>query len=226
MVSTVRTNRKVIVRVVVSVGLLAGAGAGALVVAAPWATHAPRTGLGPVGGMVVAITQAPTPVPVNPTSAGAVAGDVLASDPGTLPVGLRSYKLSDGRFAVLDPAAALPAVVVGDLAVSATAVLPATGTASSGPSARTTLAGALEKYDTNLLAQTGRSAVIVYATTGLASADSHDATTGWVFWGRDVAGGSYTSAPKTKDEAVSDAQAWIAKRDDPGAFQLIVTGTA
>ena len=213
--STMRTRTKAFA--VVGVGLLAGAGI-AMATTAHWAPGPSPAGLGAV--TVVAQWRMPEPSPTNPTT-GAL--EAAPTDEAT-PASARTYRLTDGHAVPLTVDAPLPVEVVADLEATATTSLLATAGTGTSAAARTALAGALEKYDTAQSVQTGRSAVVVYATSGVSTADSRDTTPGWSFWGRDNAG-SYTSAPATKEATVAAAQAWIAKRDNPTTFQLVVTTT-
>lgn len=210
--NAMRTRTKALA--VVGVGLLAGA-AIAMAATSRWAPGPAPTGL----GAVTVVAQAPMPAPSPTTGA-------LETAPATqeATAGADSYRLPDGHVIPLSAGAPLPGEVVADLEATATAALPAPPSTGTSVAARTALAGALEEYDATESAQTGRSAVVVYATSGVSMADSRDATPGWSFWGRDSAG-SYTSAPATKEATVAAAQAWIAQRDRPTTFQLVVTTT-
>jgi hypothetical protein len=208
---------------VVSLGaLLAGMGAAALVSAAPWARTAVPQGIAaPAVALVAgpAFTPAPSAAPtgLDATSTDVVvrAGDVSTTDPGVLPRGLATYKLSDGRFVVVDRAAGLPAVVVADLPAQASAAVARATEASAR-------ALALETLRSQLLAGTGRSLVVVYASTGMTDPDASGPTGLWFMWGRDDAG-SYSAAADTQEQATAKAQAWIDAHPDPSAFELVVT---
>jgi hypothetical protein len=152
--------------------------------------------------VVTAPTLTPTPKPANPAAAGASPGDVLGVDPGTLPNGLLSYELTDGRWVVVDPSSAVPEPVVADLPVQA-----ATGLAGASGD-RGAQATVLEQLDDKAAAGTGRTVVVVYPVQALTSADSTTTATTWMTWGRD-ADGSHSSTAPTKDKAVAVAQAWV-----------------
>ena len=207
---------------VVVAGLLAGAGLAAST-GAPWAQE--KAAMSPV--VVVPGAQPPPAAPANPAAAEILAGDLLEVDPGTLPGGLVSYRLADGRYVVLDPDAELPAQVAAELPAAATAVLPAGGSTVplDGPGliAR---AAVLETYDASLLAQTGRSAVVVFPAFALANPDARELAPGWVYWGRNAKGARTSVLSATQLEATTAAQAWIGEQDDPGLFQLIVTSAS
>lgn len=208
-----RTRTKALA--VVGVGLLAGA-AIAMTATARWAPHPTPAGL----GAVTVVAQAPMP---TPSSTDPTAGTLETNPAGqATPEGAHSYRLADGRLVPLSADTTLPEEVVADLETDASTALRATGGTGPDAATRTTMAGALEKYDTTQSAKTGRSAVVVYATSGVSTADSRTASPGWSFWGRDNAG-SYTSAPSTKEATVKAAEAWIAKHDNPSAFQLVTT---
>lgn len=220
----IRTGGRVnkITVVVGTAALLAGMGAAVLVTVAPWGHEAvPRGIAAPKVALVAgpAFTPAPSATPTPSDSAsthmGVHAGDVSTTDPGVLPGKLAAYKLSDGRFVVVDVAADLPAVVVADLPAQASAAV-------AGASEASARALALETLRSQLLAGTGRSLVVVYAGTGMANPEASGPTGLWFMWGRDDAG-SYSAGADTQEQATAKAQAWIAAHPDPSVFQLVVT---
>jgi hypothetical protein len=212
------TKRNAIIVAITVTGVVAGAGTAAILTASQSGLGGVGIGVGLGPASFVASPPASTKAPANPAMAGAVAGDVITADPGTLPDGLLSYEVSAGQFIVLDPTEPLPSSVTDGLPASATAALGAhDGAATLG-----TQALALERYEGEVLAQTGRSAVIVYQTSVPVNADSREVALKWVAWGKN-AKRSETTAPGTKEEVLVAAQGWIDSQDQPRSYQLVVT---